>query len=66
MGKRVVVNASTRASDALERRVEAEERNITEVVNRSLVLYDWLMHHISEGGTIILGKDGKDEEIRIL
>jgi hypothetical protein len=41
--------------------------SLTEVLRRSLALYDLITEHVGEGGGIVLvDRDGKEEKLRIL
>lgn len=40
--------------------------SMTEVIRRALSVYDVIVKHIAEGGTIILKKDGNPDEKLIL
>jgi hypothetical protein len=41
--------------------------SLTEVLRRSLALYDLITEHVVEGGGIVLvDRDGKEEKLRIL
>jgi hypothetical protein len=53
MSKRLVVELTTKANEALSRRVAAEDLNMTTIVNRALQVYDKVMQIQEDGGHIL-------------
>jgi hypothetical protein len=55
-------------SDRLERlRILSEAESVTEVIRRSLAVYDLLLSHYHDNGEVILrSQDGSEECLRIL
>lgn len=45
----------------------SDAESLTEVIKRSLAVYDVLLHHFKENGKVILrSEDGSEETLRIL
>lgn len=56
--ERITVNLSAPAARALAKAAEREERSITEVTNRGVILYDYISEVSMAGGEVTVREPG--------
>jgi hypothetical protein len=60
-------SSQIRSQDQLRNSLPSITASLTEVLRRSLALYDMLTEHVRRGGGIVLvDRDGKEAKLRIL
>lgn len=57
---------SPQVREKLERLSEATDESLSQVVRRSLAIYDLLLSETDAGGTIVIRRDGTEKEVMIV
>ncbi len=64
--ERLTVNLIERSSKALELAVDLTHDSKTDTINRALQLYAFLLASMSEGGHVLIEKDGELKQLVLL
>lgn len=63
---RITVSLIERAAASLKRLVSRTQLSQTDIVNRALVLYEFVDSEVSSGAEIIVRRDGKEHRVVLL
>lgn len=63
---RMNLEMSPQVREKLERLSEATDESLSQVVRRSLAIYDLLLSETDAGGTIVIRRDGTEKEVMIV